>query len=133
MNYIEALKVNAGKTLTENGDVTYGTTGSYNLDLFASIGAIRTNDVTDIEERLSKAYNEDADLCLKNIFYGRDVRGGLGERRVFRVALAWLAKNHPNSLIKNVEFISEYGRYDDLLSALHINGDVDNAIVQMIG
>ena len=46
------------------------------------------------------------------------MRGGLGERRVFRVIIKWLAANEPASLRKNIQHIAEYGRYDDLLSLL---------------
>lgn len=43
------------------------------------------------------------------------MRGGLGERRVFRVCLRWLAYNAPSSVKKNLPYIAEYGRWDDLL------------------
>ena len=55
---------------------------------------------------------------MKTLFFARDVRGGFGERRVFRVILAWLAANEPASVRKNVEAIAQYGRFDDLLSLL---------------
>lgn len=37
-----------------------------------------------------------------------------GERRFFRVVLNWLAKNHPEDVIRNLENIPFYGRWDDL-------------------
>lgn len=37
-----------------------------------------------------------------------------GERRFFRVVLKWLAKNHPEDVIRNLENIPFYGRWDDL-------------------
>ena len=49
------------------------------------------------------------------MFFARDVRGGLGERRVFRVILKWLASNEEETVKKNLKYIAEYGRYDDLL------------------
>ena len=55
---------------------------------------------------------------MKILFFGRDVRGGLGERRVFRVIINWLAENRPMSLRKNIELIPEYGRFDDLVSLI---------------
>ncbi len=113
---LEYIKEEANKTLTENGAVTLETTGSDCLDLFAAIGALRRESDDEIIRRFTRAYTEDADMAMKLLFYARDVRGGLGERRIFRVIMNWLADNNPESVIKNLEFVSEYGRFDDLLS-----------------
>lgn len=115
---LEYLKREAGKTLTENGAVTYATTGSDCLDLFAAIGALRRESDKEIKERFVRAYTENRDLAMKLLFFARDVRGGLGERRVFRVILSWLAANEPDSVKKNMEYIAEFGRFDDLLVLL---------------
>ena len=37
-----------------------------------------------------------------------------GERRFFRVCLKWLAKHNPELVKRNLKYIPEYGRYDDL-------------------
>ena len=58
------------------------------------------------------------DLAMKTLFFARDVRGGLGERKVFRVCLQWLAHNAPASAKKNSPYVAEFGRWDDLLSLL---------------
>ena len=112
------LKSEANIACTENGAVTNASTMSDCLDLFATIGAIRKADDREIIRRFMRAYAEDADLAMKILFFGRDIRGGLGERRVFRVIINWLAANRPESLRRNIELIPEYGRYDDLLSLL---------------
>ncbi len=115
---LKYLKEQANKTYTENGAITNESTGSDCLDLFATIGAIRRESNKEIENRFLKAYMEDKDLATKILFYARDVRGGLGERKVFRVILNWLAFNKPDTVIKNVSHIAEYGRFDDLLCLL---------------
>lgn len=112
------LKNEANIAYTENGAVTNSSTMSDCLDLFATIGAIRGAEDEEIIERFVRAYTEDADVAMKILFFGRDVRGGLGERRVFRVIANWLAENRPESLRKNIELIPEYGRFDDLVSLL---------------
>ena len=109
------LKEESNKTRTENGALTYGSTGSECLDLFAAIGALRRESGAEITGRFLRAYAEDADLAMKILFYARDVRGGIGERRVFRVILRWLADNAPRSVERNIPYIAEYGRWDDLL------------------
>lgn len=115
LNY---LKKEVNKTKTENGADTYITTGNDCLDLFASIGALRNTEEKEIIMRFMRAYAENPDLAMKILFFARDVRGGLGERRVFRVILKYLAEKHKKSVLKNLNNISEYGRFDDLLALM---------------
>ena len=115
LNY---LKQEANDTVTENGAVTPITTGSECLDLFATVGALRHVNDREIENRFVRAFYENRDIAMKLLFFARDIRGGLGERRVFRVVLNWLAKNEPETVRKNLEYVAEYGRYDDLLALM---------------
>ena len=115
---LEVLKKTANKTYTENGAVTHRTSGKDCLDLFAAIGALRRADDQNICSRFLKAYAENPDLAMKILFYARDVRGGLGERRVFRSILAWLASDEKSSVVRNLPYIAEYGRWDDVLVLL---------------
>lgn len=112
LNY---LKQEANKTVTENGAATHITTESDCLDLFATIGALRRESDSEIEARFIRAFTENRDIAMKLLFFARDIRGGLGERRVFKVILNWLAKNEPSTVRKNLTYVAEYGRYDDLL------------------
>ena len=112
---LEFINQEANITTTENGAATYVSTNSDCLDLFATIGALRDSDEDEILLRFVRAYAEDANLAMKILFFARDIRGGLGERRVFRIILSWLAVNEPNSVSQNLAYIAEYGRYDDYL------------------
>ena len=112
LNY---LKQEANKTVTENGAATHLTTESDCLDLFATIGALRHADDREIVDRFVRAFSENRDIAMKLLFFARDIRGGLGERRVFKVILNWLANNAPATVRKNIAHVAEYGRYDDLL------------------
>ena len=115
---LEFLKKEANKTYTENGAVTNRSTGKACLDLFATIGALRRESDEEIAIRFIRAFTEDSDTAMKILFYGRDIRGGLGERRVFRTALKWLAANEKSSVVRNLPDIAEYGRWDDVLVLL---------------
>lgn len=115
---LEYIKTDANRAFTENGALSYATTHSDCLDLFATIGALRSADDQEIISRLQSAFAEDPDLAMKTLFFARDVRGGLGERKVFRVAMKWLAETAPASVRKNLPYIAEYGRWDDLLYLL---------------
>lgn len=115
---LEYLKNETNRTFTENGAATYESTMSDCLDLFATIGAIRRESEQEIIDRFARAFAENADIAMKILFFGRDVRGGLGERRVFRVIVNWLADYEPEAVRKNIALIPEYGRYDDLIALL---------------
>lgn len=116
--FLNFLKRDANIAYTENGAITYKSTMSDCLDLFATIGALRNADDSEVISRFMKAYTEDADMAMKTLFFARDIRGGLGERKVFKTIINWLAVNEPESVRKNISNISEYGRYDDLLTLL---------------
>lgn len=114
MNFADAAKKNAAFTRTENGAVALNTTGNARLDLFGTIGSLRTADEQRITSLFSEAYKEDPLFATKIAFYARDIRGGLGERQTFRTILQYMAKYHPEALLPNLDLVGVYGRYDDL-------------------
>ena len=115
---LQFLKNLTNQTRTENGAIALRSTGAECLDLFATIGALRSMSEQEIENRFLRAYAENPDLAMKILFYARDVRGGLGERRVFRVLMRWLANNQLPSALRNLPYMAEYGRWDDVLALL---------------
>lgn len=127
-NFINALQT--GDTFTTNGMVANSTTGSAVLDLFSKIGASRSMAEYDIVSLFKNAFNEDGLLAIKTLFWARDIRGGAGERRAFRIIFRWLCENNPDVALKLIAFIPEYGRYDDMLVA--INTPCENGIVNFI-
>lgn len=118
MNFTELLENEINHTTTENGAVALKSTKSGLLDAFGKLGAMRTNEETEIIKTFNLAYAENKELAMKLLFYVRDIRGGQGERRVFRVIMNYLAKNKPEVVIKNLDNFAFYGRYDDLLCLL---------------
>lgn len=116
--FLNELENETNKTYTENGALTLESTKSANVDLFFMGSALRTRNEQDIISLFAKAYAENKDLAIKNLFYIRDIRGGQGERRAFRLCLSFLAKNYQHDFIKIAKLIPEYGRWDDLISLL---------------
>jgi len=112
---LKELKMELNKTKTENNDVSYKSSGNYVLDFFGLAGAMRNRDFEDVKTLFYKAWAENPQLALRAIFYFRDVRGGQGERKVFRLLINELAKNHTETMRKNLYLIPEYGRWDDML------------------
>ena len=115
---LNALTYEANLTHTENGALAYRSSGSDCLDFFAACGALRDASPDDIIRLFLRSYAENPDTAMKTLFYARDIRGGLGERRLFRCILRYLAYTKPNSVLKNLPLIAEYGRFDDLLILL---------------
>ena len=114
MNFANVMKKQAQTKLTENGAVAYNTLNNGLLDLFAVIGALRPQSESEIEQKFARAFNEDKLLATKMLFYAGNIRGGLGERRTFRVCLKWLAQNYPEIVVKNIVNIPLFNRWDSL-------------------
>lgn len=119
MNFSEAMREESKWTKTENGADAKNTTDSALLDMFATIGSMRSRSEDEIIQKFELAFQEDPLGAMRCLFYARDVRGGLGERRVFRVLLPYIAKKHKDELDKNLRLVPEYGRYDDLYSLIN--------------
>ena len=114
MDFATALKNTTNYTATENGALTHKSSGSAVYDLFALGGSYRTRSDDDCIFLFKKAFEEDELYALKCLFYLRDCRGGQGERRFFRICLNWLAQIHPEVVKRNLKYIPEFGRVDDL-------------------
>lgn len=119
--FIEKLKneLNNRKTITENGAVMYSTSRSALLDLNYKVSSLRNKTDGEICDLFMKAFYEDRTLALKWLFFLRDVRGGLGERRTFRIIYRYLIQNYPKQMIDTVKLIPEYGRWDDVTDLLY--------------
>jgi hypothetical protein len=113
MEFLDALRQK--DMVTENGMATNSTSLNACVDLFFNIGAMRGQDKQRLIATFSKAFNEDPKRAMKLLFWARDVRGGAGERQVFKDILVYLAENHDLVLRPNLHLIPEYGRWDDLL------------------
>lgn len=109
---LSALQTNDSKTL--NGMPTNSSSLNHCVNLFFQIGALRGQDKTRLINAFTKALAEDPLVAMRLLFWGRDVRGGAGERKIFRDVVEYLATNRKEYLAKNLHLISEYGRWDDL-------------------
>ena len=89
---LNGLKNATNYTVTENGAIAHKTTRSDLLDVFAMGAAMRNRTDADVMLMFRKAFEENPVYALKCLFYIRDVRGGQGERRFFRVVIRDMAK-----------------------------------------
>jgi hypothetical protein len=126
MNLIDAIQQK--DTTTENGMTTNSSSLNHCVNLFFQIGAMRGASKDRLHAKVSKAFNEDPLTTIRIIFWTRDVRGGAGERQIFRDCLLWLCDNHREVLHKNIHLISEYGRWDDVLTLVGTQNCWDSAL-----
>jgi len=130
MNFLDALQTE--DTFTENGMVTNSSSLNECVNLFFTIGAMRGQDKQRLLSNFSKAFNENPLTAMRILFWSRDVRGGAGERQIFRDVIQFLAETDSEVLAKNIKFIPEFGRWDDLtvLFNTKVNDDAIATIVQ---
>jgi hypothetical protein len=122
MAFLDELEQAGNSALTENGAVTNRSALDPLLDFFSRAGAMRaTPELAGV--LFAAAYNADPVSAIKCLFYLRDVRGGQGERAVFRACLRLLAEENIEQFYAVARLVGEYGRWDDLLS-LHLTSTV---------
>lgn len=112
-NFVSALYTETSKGETDNGAVTFTRSGSPLLDFYSQAGSMRGKKEKALD-LFKKAFGEDRVNAVKVLFYLRDVRGGQGERELFRTCLQWLGEDYPAIFEQIVSLVPEYGRYDDL-------------------
>lgn len=100
--------------ITENGAVGFRTTGKELLDLNFAVASLRKMSDEEVAKRFMKAFCENKMLAMRWLFYVRDCRQGVGERRLFRVVMKHLVESNPEMVIPVIDLIPEYGRHDDL-------------------
>ena len=110
----ETLNEDMNVSYTENGAVGYRTTGKALLDLNFAVASLRSASEAEIVQKFIKAFAEDPVLAMKWLFFARDAREGLGERRLFRVVVTALMKSNPEMVLPVIKLIAEYGRFDDM-------------------
>lgn len=132
MAFMNAIKneLNNETKLTENGAVGFRTTGKKLLDLNFSVASLRGASEQTIINKFMDAYWEDPVMAIKWLFYSRDCREGLGERRLFRILVKHLAQEKPEVVKAVLKFTSEYGRYDDMWRLL--DTDLKNDVISIV-
>ena len=118
MSFADAMRNTGRFVRTENGAVALRTTRDARLDFFSTIGSLREADDDRIHTLFAEAYGQDPLFAVKILFYARDIRGGLGERKTFRTLLRYAADHHPEAIRPNLDLVGVFGRYDDLYTLI---------------
>ncbi|MDE7322356.1 MAG: DUF2828 family protein [Lachnospiraceae bacterium] len=119
MQNIKNMLTNEYNTsVTENGASGYKTTGKALLDLNFSVSSCRNASQEEIVSKFVKAYYENPRLAVRWLFFAGDVRQGLGERRLFRTLIMYLANNHIDIARALIPLIPEFSRWDIVVALL---------------
>ncbi len=117
----------SAQATTQNGAKAFSTSKNPLVDFFYLAGASRGKDIT---SQFLSALTYDQEKALRILQWLRDVRGGAGERQLFRDLFKVAVEIHQfnekmiNDLITIIAKIPEIGRYDDLLWILENVGNV---------
>ena len=133
MDFFNAVK-NTETTASENGAVMFKSSGNALVDLNFKVPKMRDNAIhgkTDENYHwFLDAYNENPEYALRWLLFSRDIRGGLGERDIFRYLLVDICKNNIELGMKLFSLpLEEFGRFDDIIE---IYDKVNSAIQGMI-
>lgn len=122
-SFMDMIEDQIGSSVTENGAVGYASSGHALVDLNFAVSSLRNRSDTDVVQMFEAAYKEDPQLAIVWLFFARDIRGGMGERRLFRLCMDWLADQHTDVAKHLLPLIPYYGRWDDAVeligTALH--------------
>ena len=75
MDFSAVMREETKWTKTENGADAKNTTESALLDMFATIGSMRTRTDDEIIKKFELAYQEDPLGAIRCLFWSRDIRG----------------------------------------------------------
>ena len=127
---LDELKKELDVSVTENGARGHATSGSLIVDFNFMASSMRAWSGDEIRDCFLEVYHDDPLLALRWLFYARDIRMGMGERRLFRECYKVLPVPAAVANLTNIPF---YGRWDDLVSLFGVMGSVvDEAVVRII-
>jgi Domain of unknown function (DUF2828) len=112
---------------TENRMLARASTANALTDLFFKIGAMRGKNVI---PDWTAARVQDANIAGRIALWARDIRGGAGERKIFRDILLDLVNTDVSRARALMHKVPELGRWDDLL--VLVGTDLELAAFEMI-
>lgn len=116
--FLSAISKQMNLTETQNGATTNKSSLNSCVDFFAQGGSIRSKHENEILSLFAKAFAEDKTIAVRLMYMFRDVRGGQGQRRPFRIQLEWLAQHYPEKTRPLLDLVAEYGRWDDIYAVV---------------
>jgi Domain of unknown function (DUF2828) len=111
--------------VSEIGVDEYENNKSVIEEFLENISLFRFAKEEDIIENYLKVFYYDSAYSLRLLFFIRDKINGLGEKRIFRILIKYLANEHTKYIKNNLTLIPKYGRWDDLYYLFDTNLEED--------
>ena len=129
--FVKNVKVKKFKNVAYgyNGMKAKKSTLNAHVDLYGAMGALRGR-YNEFKQLFAKAIQEDMVVAMQLLFMLRDIRTGMGERDLFRKTMIDLEQSNQQVVLKVLDFIPKYGRWDDLL--VFQNKKTHKAVVRLI-
>jgi len=129
------LNAMAKSVFTENGAISYSTTGFGELgcclDYWSKAGTLAGREQSVVDADMAKIFADNAQVALAIVFGLRlitrkpkgmeETQTGYGRRDEFYKAIVWLHNNKPDLLYKNLHLIPVFGSWKDLVNEPLVN------------
>jgi len=137
-DFLSNVMASKGSAYTENGAISYASTGKELVDQFGKAASFRGRDFSVVSDDQKRLWAENADAALKFPFYLRlitreakmsdgtkteKVQRGAGAKDEAFKRFVWIMKNHPQEFYRNLYLIPIVGSWKDLWQILYYAED----------
>ena len=141
--FISGIMSKKGSAYTENGAVSYASTGKELVDQFGKAASYRGRDFSVVADDQARLWRENPDAALKFPFYLRlitrevkisetmkteKVQRGAGARDEAFKRILWVAYNHEADFRKNAWLLPVVGSWKDLWTLMYLDADTKNKL-----
>ena len=137
-NFISSVMASKGSAYTENGAISYASTGKELIDQFGKAASFRGRDISVVFDEQARLWDENPEAALKFPFYLRlitreakmgdgtkteKVQRGAGVKDEAYKRFVWILKNHPDEFYRNLYLIPVVGSWKDIWQILYYAED----------
>lgn len=141
--FISGIMSSKGSSYTENGAISYASTGKELVDQFGKAGSYRGRDISLVFDDQARLWKENSEAALRFPFYLRlitrevkvsetikteKVQRGVGARDEAFKRILWIAYNHPEAFKRNIWLLPVLGSWKDLWTLMFMDSEYQNKL-----
>lgn len=139
-NFISSVMASKGSAYTENGAISYASTGKELIDQFGKAASYRGREISVVFDDQARLWAENPEAALKFPFYLRlitreakmsdgtkteKVQRGAGVKDEAFKRFVWILKNHPDMFYRNLYLVPIVGSWKDIWQILYYAEDAN--------